>query len=329
MTRDKKRKAAVRATQKATGLRYTQAARLMPEPETEAPAGPSGPAGDRIGQSFTLQELLGECATFPPAVVDWDWDPEYKCQGPDVFQSKLLGAAIPFGTVLELAGELSREGRGTLLHLESLSPLESAVVSSGGQRRFELIITQDSVYELCRQSRCSSHPQNELIPWCRDHLAECDPGVLVDTARDWGYAHYELTNNYAAREGTKEAVALIQAATAQGTYNKVLSTILNACFESDDVIDEKVFWDAEDALAIRQAIERERLRLEQAAEAEYRRIQGKVGACVACGKPFRYGIDMDIPARYCSPGCVPPPPPVAEPEPDPWWAAPDSDADSD
>lgn len=31
---------------------------------------------------------------------------------PGVFQSKLLGSAIPFGTVPELAGELSREGRG-------------------------------------------------------------------------------------------------------------------------------------------------------------------------------------------------------------------------
>ncbi|MFF8422968.1 hypothetical protein [Streptomyces sp. NPDC015680] len=326
MTRDKKRKAAVRATQKATGLRYTQAARLTPEPETGASA---GPAGDRVGQSFTLQELLGECATLPPAVVDWGWDPEYEYQGPDVFQSKVLGAAIPFGTVLELAGELSREGRGTLLHLESLSPLESAVVSSSGQRRFKLIITQDSVYELCQQPRCSSHPENELIPWCRDHLAECDSGVLVDTARDWGYAQSEdAGRDPESREGAEGAAVLVRAAVAQGAYPRVVSVLLDACFEPDDMIDE-VFWDPKDALAMRQAIERERLRLERIAETEYRRIQKETGACVACGKAFRYGVDMDVPARYCSTGCVPPPPVAAEPEPDPWWPAPSPDTDSD
>ncbi|MDK0525097.1 hypothetical protein [Streptomyces sp. ML-6] len=316
MTRDKKRKAAVRETQKATGLRYTKAARLT-----------SKPAGDRIGQSFTLQELLSECATFPPAAVDWGWGPEYKCQGPDVFQSKLLGAAIPFGTVLELAGELSREGRGTPLHLEALSPLESAVVSSGGQRRFKLIITQDSVYELCRQARCSYHPENELIPWCRDHLAECDPGVLVETARDWGYAQSEdAGRDPESREGSEGAAVLVRAAVAQGAYPRVVSVLLDACFEPDDMIDE-VFWDPKDALAMRQAIDREQLRLGRIAEAEYRRIQKEAGACVACEKEFRYGIDMDVPARYCSPGCTPPPPAVAGP--DPWWAASDSDADSD
>ncbi|WP_405691192.1 hypothetical protein [Streptomyces sp. NBC_00057] len=312
MTRGKKRKAAVRETQRATGLRYTKAARVT-----------AGPTGGRIGQSFTLQELLGECASLPPATVDWGWGPEYEdIQGPDVFQSRLLGAAIPFGTVLALAGELAREGRDTSLQIELLSPLEAAVVSSN-PRRFQLLISQDGVSELCRKPSCGRSPEDSLILWCADHLAECAPDTLTETAREWGYAQCELAgSDPAGREGTKEAAVLIRAAVAQGAYKKVVSVLLDACFEPDDMIDE-MFWDPMDAMAMRQAIDREQLRLERIAEVEYRRIQEAAKVCMACGKAFRYGVDLDVPARYCTSGCVPLPPAKSnpEPEPGPWSVA--------
>ncbi|MEU9849219.1 hypothetical protein [Streptomyces sp. NPDC047985] len=318
MTRDKKRKAAVRATQAATGERYVRAARASAGPVNGPVDGKTdGPERGRVESVFALRELLGECATLPPVEVDWGWDPDFG-GGPDVFYSQLLGAAIPFGTVLELAGQLAREGRGVELCLEALSPLGSAVVSAG-QRRFNLIISQDSVYELCGKPRCSSTPEDELIPWCREHLAECTPDALVAMAEDWGYAQSDGSDDdLTARGGAEEAVALIRAAVTQGVYERVLAKLLDACFDSEDVIDERAFWDAERALAIRQAIERERLRLEQAAAAEYRRIQKETGACAVCGKGFRFGIDMAVPAQYCSPGCVPPPPATAVPDPEPW-----------
>lgn len=83
---------------------------------------------------------------------------------------------------------------------------------------------------------------------------------------------------------------------------------LRACFENPNRIDD-VFWDASEALAMRQAIDRERLRLEGIALTEARRIRAATKSCMTCTKPLRYGVDLSIPPQYCSAGCVPAPPP--------------------
>ncbi|MFD7446175.1 hypothetical protein [Streptomyces sp. NPDC059909] len=92
--KDKKRKDAIRAEQKASGRRYTAVARELAIAGTE--------------RTFLLQDLLSECATFPPATIDWGYPEEL---APAAFESRVLGGAVPFSTVKQLAGALAEEGR--------------------------------------------------------------------------------------------------------------------------------------------------------------------------------------------------------------------------
>ncbi|MFI1621840.1 hypothetical protein ACH4VT_33510 [Streptomyces lydicus] len=300
MTRDKKRKTAVRAAQLATGHRYIRAAREL---ATTAQA----------HRMFLLKELLAECATMPPADVDWE---DLEGYGPSVFESALLRAAVPFGTVLELAGALAREGTDAQLRLESLTPLESATIIAG-ERRFELILNQELVYELCRQLGCPHQPVNPIIIRCREHLADCDEKELAAMAGEWGVAlHEELGRDAPHRlGGSPEADLLIEAAVARGAFETVSTSFLHACFEDPELIEE-IFWDEDEALDMRHALERERIRLQRVAREEAHRASKKAGFCVVCGTQL-VGAGLHIPPQYCSRDCVPPPTsaPISREEP--------------
>ncbi|MFJ6540521.1 hypothetical protein ACIQMP_07735 [Streptomyces sp. NPDC091385] len=80
MTKDKKRKRAVREAALTTGRRYAAQARTM--------------AAVQRAAEFPLAALLAECVAREPAVVEWDFPAEF---APEVFESSLLGTAVPYG----------------------------------------------------------------------------------------------------------------------------------------------------------------------------------------------------------------------------------------
>jgi hypothetical protein len=292
VTRDKKHKAEVRAAQQATGHRYTQAARALVKA--------AGPAA----RTFPLKELLAECATLPPAVVDWGYPEEL---APTVFESALLKAAIPYGTVLELAGALAQEGTDAQLSLESLSPLENAVVVCG-ERRLELILSQDRVHELCQSTGCRYHSANPVIVRCSEHLADCDADALAVMAAEWGYARSDKLggDNPSLLGGSPEADLLVRAAVAHGAFEAVSTSLLNACFEDPETLEEISFLDETRGVDMRHAVDRERIRLRRVAEAEARRIRKAAGACAACGNALLHlPPELCVPPRYCSKDCAP------------------------
>ncbi|MGW7261290.1 hypothetical protein [Streptomyces sp. NPDC054834] len=293
MTRDKKRKAAIRETQVQTGRRYTQAAREMTAATGREPSG------------FLLSQLLTECATVAPVDVDWGYDSEL---APEVFHSRLLGGAVPYGTVLELAGSLAQEGRSARLTLESMSPLEEAVVVCGN-RRFRLILTQDMARELCRTPACRNGQPGWAFLHCPSHLPDCSGDALVSMAEEWAYGFSSDAGRDVSRlEGSAEADLLIKAATANGTYERVIKALLDSLFVAPDALDD-MFWSEEETLAMQHAIERERLRLHNVARTEARRLWKVSGACVTCGGRLNaYGWDPSVPPRFCSANCVPPAP---------------------
>ncbi|MEU6093099.1 hypothetical protein ABZ865_41415 [Streptomyces sp. NPDC047085] len=178
-----------------------------------------------------------------------------------MFESRLLGTLVPYGTVMELTGILTQAGPSALITLERLDPAEDIVVSCG-ERRFRLVITQDMVVELCQTSQCSHSMMNWAITRCSDHLGDCTPELLDAMAGEWGYATHDEAQGDISRYGSDlESALLIRAAVAQGAYAQVSRTLLHACFEDPDVIDE-VCWSETDATAMRESIERDRLRLE-------------------------------------------------------------------
>ncbi|TQE33090.1 hypothetical protein [Streptomyces ipomoeae] len=290
MTKDKKRKSEIREAKRTTGSRYARLAREMKQ--TAQPA----------ARTFRLAELLAECATLPPASVDWGFPEEY---APAVFASSLLGGGVPYGTVLELSGALAKEGPRARVTLESMSPQEEAVVVCH-ERRFLLVLTQDMVNELCRTPGCSASPVNWAITWCARHLPGCDTQTLVRMARNWGHGRREDLDRDPARLGeSPEADLLIKAAVAQGAFERVRKVLLDACFGDPDLFDDE-FWDASEALAMQHALERERLRLYEVALAEGLRIRGTAGSCTTCGERL-HGWNPDLPPQFCA-SCAPPPP---------------------
>lgn len=295
MTRDKKRKAAIREAQAQTGRRYTQVAREM------------SAATDREPNDFPLSQLLTECATVPPADIDWGYDSEL---APEVFHSRLLGGAVPYGTVLELAGSLAQEGRSARLTLESMSPLEEAVVVCGN-RRFQLILTQDMARELCQTSGCRGGQPGWAFLHCPSHLPDCSGDALVSMTEEWAYSFKtDAGRDVDLLEGSAEADLLIKAAATNGTYERVSKALLDSLFVAPDALDD-LFWSEEETLAMQHAIERERLRLHNVARSEARRLRKAVGACVNCGAGLNaFGWDPGVPPRFCSANCVPSPDPV-------------------
>lgn len=285
MTKDKKRKAAVRELQSATGSRYTRLAREM--------------GGPRAGRTFRLADLLAECATLPHASVQWDFPEHY---APAVFDSGMIGTVVPYGTVLELAGSLAQVGPGAAITVESVSPLAQAVVVCR-QRRFQLVLTQDMVNELCRQAECPNTSDSWAFTHCRDHLAECGTRALVSMARIWGHGRREEHDeDPAAVGGGPEADLLIRAAVAAVCFEAVRDALLDACFGDPDLFDD-MYWDASQALAVQHALERERLRLHEIAQTEVRRIHKATRDCIVCGTRL-FTWNPGIPATQC-PACAP------------------------
>ncbi|MFD7095804.1 hypothetical protein [Streptomyces xanthophaeus] len=284
-----------REAQRKTGRKYTALLR-------EAAAG--GPPTE-----FPFRSLLAECSTLPGFQIDWGYDPEGgDFPGPVMFESALIGGPVPCGTILALAGALSGlELRGHL-HVESCSHLEEAIVSCEG-RRFRLALNQDLLYELCRGSGCSHQPIDEhFVPYCASHLQECHPEELVHMAREWGHTRYE---EYAERPGETqtglEGDHLVRAAVAQGAFTRVAAGLVDYSFTDSALIDDVHGWDSEEAMAVRHAIKRERLRLTRVANKEGHRIRLSVGVCcVACRGSLIGGAGLwPVPPQYCSAACAP------------------------
>ncbi|MDH6223624.1 hypothetical protein [Streptomyces sp. MJP52] len=298
MTKDRRRKAAIRAEQQKTGRRYTQISRELA-------------VGTKTARTFRLADLLKECATLPAADVAWGYDADL---APLMFRSECLGADAPYGSVLQLAGLLSDEGRDAQLSVESLSPLEEAVVRCG-ERRVQLLLSQDRADLLCQTTGCTYPPAGHFGR-CDTHLADCTLDHLTDLARAWGYDMSADRPNLAERGGSTEADLLIKAATAVGAFEEVCTVLLDSLFEPDDLIDE-VYWDEADALAARYEIGRERLRLRGVAQREMRRVRTAGTCCRACEKPLdAKQWNMAVPAQYCGAECLPAP---EQPEPCPAW----------
>ncbi|MFI0226406.1 hypothetical protein [Streptomyces lydicus] len=100
---------------------------------------------------------------------------------------------------------------------------------------------------------------------------DCDEKELAAMAGEWGFAlHEELGRDAAHRlGGSPEADLLIKAAVARGAFELVSTSLLHACFEDPELIDE-IFWDEDEALEMRHALERERIRLQRVAREEAR-----------------------------------------------------------
>ncbi|MEV6027564.1 hypothetical protein [Streptomyces sp. NPDC052036] len=282
MTQDKKRKAAVRQAQQAGGRRYAALAREM----TAIPSA-----------AFQLAQLLAECATRPAVTVDWDFHPEH---APDVFESSLIGTAIPYGSVLQLA----RRGRSARLTVESVEPRHSTVLACDG-RRFLLLISQEAAWDLCKIPQCPHYSAHPAFTHCPDHLAQCNVNSLLSMARDWGHDRHE--SHKCAPEsagGSTEADALIKASVYVGSCDRVSNALLSALFGDPDLFDEMCL-DTSQRLAMQHACERERLRLDDVAHAEVKRLRQQHGACGRCGERL-FGWNPGTPALLCR-NCAPSP----------------------
>ncbi|MCX5285669.1 hypothetical protein [Streptomyces sp. NBC_00198] len=267
MTRDKKRKAAIRETARTTGRRYTAVAREM--------------AAASAAPSFQLGALLAECASLPEVRPDWtELDHEW---APPVFESKLVGTAVPYGSVLELAGLLAREGRDAGLAVESVSPEHSAVVTCG-HRRIQLLISQANAWELCRIPHCADRRYIDAFTHCTEHFSRCDAPALVRMGQEWAYERVERhDDNRAAAGGSSEVDDLVKAAVVQGCYDALAKAILDGLFGDLDLLDD-LWINPDQQLAIRHAREREGARLHAVASAVVRRRQAEGRSCTGCGR---------------------------------------------
>ncbi|WP_420082834.1 hypothetical protein ACN6AT_37575 (plasmid) [Streptomyces sp. JL4002] len=248
--------------------------------------------------------LLAECATKPAADVDWGevLFPEVL---PDVFESEIVGGAIPYCSVLALAGALSAYGPNHELRVEFLDPLDEAVVASR-RRRFRITILTASVDELCRKPRCHDRPVlNGVVEYCEHHLARCSPEILRDLASDLGsYVCMDAAGTLERRGGSPEADILIRAATARGAFSQVRDAFLHGAYMDPTDIDD-TFMEQSAAMEMRHAIEREDVRLQEVARSEYRSIRNFAGTCRMCGQDLRWLLfDLQVPAEYCTAACA-------------------------
>lgn len=314
MTRQRRRKTQVRETQQATGLRYTAAARALDE------------AALRPG-TFRMRELLRECATRPAGELDWMFrDPE-DGWSPQVFVSTLLGTAVPFASVMSLAGVLATDGRveeatvETVLAVETVREGHAAVVVCAG-KRYRLGIGDEGATRLCGHAPCDHPPAlDEIAPRCSRHLDTATPRELEDAARDFGYHLADRHDrDTAAKTDLPAAGWLAEAAAAHGTADLVVDTFLRACFDDPDNLDDTdQYWDRNEADAIRQAMNRERRRLLGIARDTTDRIRREAKTCAACAASLAAaGVAAWVPPQYCSAACAPRPATVR----DPWGSPP-------
>ncbi|WP_051806583.1 hypothetical protein [Streptomyces sp. NRRL F-2747] len=302
---EKKRKAAVRAVQEATGLRYTAALRL------EAAYRPAS------RPSFPFSALLAECATEPAASVDWGED-VFVDYVPEVFESDVVGGAIPYSCVLALAGALSEYGPNNELRVEYLDPLEEAVVASR-RRRFRMRVLTGGVEELCRKPGCHERPVlDSVVEYCEYHLARSSAQALTSIAMTLGADLCSVVGDILERRGgSPEADILIRAAVARGAFSPVRDAFVHALYMNPSDIDD-MFMEESAAMNMRHAIEREELRLLAVARSEYRSIRNFAGACATCGQDLRWRLfDFQVPPQYCTAACARSAP-TADQTPDPW-----------
>ncbi|MFD7446176.1 hypothetical protein [Streptomyces sp. NPDC059909] len=162
--------------------------------------------------------------------------------------------------------------------------------------------------ELCRTPGCNDTPAHDVIVHCRHHLAERPVSELVSMASDWGYYHCEGISDPTLLMGSPDADLLVKAAVVHGAFEQVTTALLNACFDDPHTLEERHLWDESAAIAIRYAMDRERVRLQQIATTEARRIKKATGSCTACGQALPPWINLHLPPQFCSKKCTPPSP---------------------
>ncbi|MET9078946.1 hypothetical protein ABZX95_44080 [Streptomyces sp. NPDC004232] len=280
-----------RAAQHETGAKYTAALR-------HATAAGTSP------KVFSLRELLAECTTSS----EWPGEhPEVDAEwAPRMFDSALLGGPVPYTTVLLLTGELAAMGLSAEMTMESRDGFHTALVACGG-RRFELVLTQDDwVTELCLVPGCERYPvAAALIPFCEyRHLAERGGAELATMAWQWGHnQRQEFESTPTLAHSGDQGDALIAAAVVQGAFSKVAAELVDGCYGDPNLIDETYLDDAE-AMAIRHAMDNERLRLRKRARSAAAHIRKLAGGLCICGADLRIAPEANVPARYCSAWCA-------------------------
>lgn len=259
----------------------------------------------RPGDAIVLGDLMAECATFPEVAFAWA-DPQSDPQwDPEVFASRVLGVVVPVESVLDLCGIMAGEGRGAVLGIESLDRRYCVVLVSRA-RRFGLFLDRGWATELCPTPGCSAEPIHEHIPRCHHHLVDCDPDELARAAGEYGWARREeLDRDPARMVGDPHADLLARAAAANGAAEPVATAYLDGLFDPDTIND--AHWDPTEALAVRHALERERLRLRRIADRETRDIRSRARTCTTCGKELSPWPAPVVPPRFCALTCVPSP----------------------
>ncbi|MGW3491868.1 hypothetical protein [Streptomyces sp. NPDC001054] len=302
MTRDKRRKRKVRATQEATGARYVVADRQVARAREQ-------------GGEFLLRDLLAAYVAGPRPREE-DAAPHGGGMPDDAPEAARLAALLPYGTVLELAVALMRDGLGARLRVESAGKGEEpSPVVVCGVRRFELVSTQDMCTELCRRPGCPQRPAAWLLTHCAGHLALCPPGDLRSMAREWAFARWDSHHHVtAALGGSDEADALVRAAVAHAAADGVVTELLDGCYETPETVDEIEMADPVRAADLRAARARERERLGEVARREFTRLREDAASCTTCGTPLApvaaFGM-RGCPPAYCSAACAPPSTPTA------------------
>ncbi|WP_158845896.1 hypothetical protein [Streptomyces sp. NRRL WC-3742] len=167
--------------------------------------------------------------------------------------------------------------------MESADPEHQVVVVAGGCR-FELCLTQEMVQELCREPYCGRGPFSEDIPWCATHLGERSMLEPIETAKNLGYATRDRADYEPDRcGGGAGADLLVKAAVAQASAPEMVKVLIDICFDDPD---EEGPWTFDDHLEmqLRHVIDRERLRLNNVACDEARRIRRAAATCSVCSR---------------------------------------------
>lgn len=300
-------KSRARNRQKREKTKYTQALRSGSVLQDESRPAPLTGASEGVPRSFLLGDLLTECTTLTTISIENDND-----ELTFGFHSQLLGCAIPTGTVLSLAGALSREGIGMRLAVESVSRPFMVVTPASRWSdpvRLQMGLLEDWTVPLCPTPHCSqSSIVYRSIDRCYTHLAVCNTATLLQMTAWWGQAHRDAHDADPERVGGhRNAALLVKAAVAQGSSTDIIDDLLRTLYEAEEDIEE-IIWDEAEALAVRHAIGRERVRLRRIARDEARRLQKAADGCPACGTaPFSPRMEAPpYPPQYCSPRCAAP-----------------------
>ncbi|MFC9130164.1 hypothetical protein ACFT4A_25350 [Streptomyces sp. NPDC057099] len=182
-----------------------------------------------------------------------------------------------------------------------------AVVVACGDRRFELLLSQDNwVAELCRVPGCGHLPvADALIPYCgRRHLAERSGKELAEMAWAWGNdRRQEFESTPAAAHVGNQGYALIAAAVSQGAFSRVAAQLVEGCYGEPNLIDD-IYLNEAEPMAVRHAIDNEHLLLKTRARSAAAHIQKLAGGLCVCGATLFPAPEANVPARYCSTQCA-------------------------